>query len=375
MPSTSDGPRSSSQSPSACSGSSARDSVHTRPAGQLTASAAGFQCARSPRRAPIRSSNRASPACGWLSGSASQSASASCSSTPCNTTCPCGMPAIARSSAATAGLAVVKPAAQIGGAASSWAHALAWARSSAICRAAGLPSPFSASHCGHAAVTICRNRSVSCQCCANPSAASGRVCARSHSARSASSISSASACASGQAWSSVGAVPNCRPAFSTSPLSNASRRIGSIAGARSSQPPSASGASSSAPIAEIRGSSITRPSATRRNASDNARAARRVGSRMMPRASANGSSVAPTLAIQRVAITSRNGRFWATRASLGAICMPPRVRWWVARIAGRAARARSPRGRRGATGGTRDRHAPSHGSGRSHSPRPTTRSC
>ena len=107
-------------------------------------------------------------------------------------------------------------------------------------------------------------------------------------------------------------VPWRRPHSSTRRVSISRRRRSGTAGGMSrlsspppSSPSSDSSSASRSPTGRSRGSSSARPSLARRNASPSARTARRVGSRIMLRASAAGSP--PVRARRPAARQSRNG--------------------------------------------------------------------
>ncbi len=341
---------------SAAAGSRASRSRPARESG--TALAAAGHGRTSPRVACRPVSRRRSPACGWVSPSASHAASSSAVSRPGRTTRPFGRLATARSRRATAGMPPVVPATHTGVSGGASAQACAWASSRATCRAAGFIRPCSASQSGHIAVTIRRKASVLPQCSAwAASAASGRACARSISARSASSIKAASSLASRHAPSALRGAPLAPCSARIIRLSAARRGIGSTAGGTSSAPASVSGTSSSAPNAVMRGSSSGAPSVARRNASASARAARRVGSMMSPR---DASSRSPPRASQAAASASRNG------ACAGMVNRFTAYRRWRAC----AGRFRRPPGRPVWTGGTTTRHAPPRAAARRPAPGP-----
>src|SRR6185437_14993602 len=152
-----------------------------------------------------------------------------------------------------------------------------------------------------------------CQCFANLSGTSAASLAKSQPSVCASSRKRASEAASGAAWPS-GTLSPVRPAKAlTSRVSSNWRRSGGTAGGRSNPVPAASPSSlrkasssgSRSPTGTIFGSSIASPPLARRKASRRLRAARRVGSSTVMRASASGSRRARR--ISPATSVSRNG--------------------------------------------------------------------
>ncbi len=190
--------------------------------------------------------------------------------------------------------------------------------SSRLRRSAGSMAPSAARMSGQDFGRISRKLRTICQCSARSAGAS--LASRAKLAPSVATVSRnrARLAASAAAWpGNIGSRPRLLPHSSTSRVNSNWRRISGIAGGTARPPspatPSTSDNSSESrsPIGRIRGSNSGVPGSlptgrVRRNASRKARTARRVGSRMVMRGSASGSS--PVVANSASANVARNGR-------------------------------------------------------------------
>ena len=269
---------------------------------------------------------------GWLSSRMDHVSSSICRSRPGRMTWPWGRWATVRMRVAMARMPPVVPAMTMGWSGGVVCQARVWASRRRTWRSAGSSMPIPARMPGQWAVTIWRKWRVSAQCLAKPSSTRvGRVSARVAPSRWASSSRRASSAASGQARSAVVGAPKLPSSWMIRRERAARRRGSGTGGGRSSAPARVRGASSSAPMAVMRGRRRGRPSAARRKASASARAARRVGRRK--RALGVSGAVGGWVSHQ-VARVSRNGapggmvwRFIGGGSSLGGGLRGPWGRW------------------------------------------------